>query len=156
MYGAGCWASNITKNCPVGIACSSSGCGEELIKTLLCKECADVCAESQDGMTALQELLQNKFLASPRLSCTDAKQGGIILLKCQIDLSSEFPKMKVDFSWAHTTQTMGVGYMAVQDQTPEFQLSRLEAADVPGCAIQSRGIVLTQELSRLQEKNNSS
>jgi taspase (threonine aspartase 1) len=25
MYGAGCWASNITQNCPVGVACSSSG-----------------------------------------------------------------------------------------------------------------------------------
>ena len=25
MYGAGCWAGNSTKNCPVTIACSSSG-----------------------------------------------------------------------------------------------------------------------------------
>ena len=25
MFGAGCWAENITKDCPVGIACSSSG-----------------------------------------------------------------------------------------------------------------------------------
>ena len=28
-------------------------------------------------------------------------------------------EMKVDFSWAHTTQTMAVGYMALRDQTPE-------------------------------------
>ena len=28
-------------------------------------------------------------------------------------------EIKVDFSWAHTTQTMAVGYMALGDQTPE-------------------------------------
>ena len=27
-------------------------------------------------------------------------------------------EMKVDFSWAHTTQSMAVGYMTIQDQTP--------------------------------------
>ena len=80
------------------------------------------------------------ILDSPRLVCSDAKLGGIILLKCEIEglffsksefvllhccvivdifLYTDLGKMKVDFSWAHTTSTMAVGYMALRDETPQ-------------------------------------
>ena len=34
-------------------------------------------------------------------------------------ISIDSGKMKVDFSWAHTTKTMAVGYMALRNQTPQ-------------------------------------
>ncbi|XP_028398678.1 threonine aspartase 1-like isoform X2 [Dendronephthya gigantea] len=150
IYGSGCWAVTMTEDTPVGIACSSSGCGEELIKTLLCKECADLCTDScidKNGTAVLEELLQKKFLDSLRLSRTNEKSAGIILLKCKINNTQDSRQMLVDFSWGHTTRTMAVGYMGARDEKPKFDLTRLETDNSPRRSVLVQGIVQTQELS---------
>ena len=63
------------------------------------------------------------LLGCPRVSCVNEKFAGIILLKCQTDSTRvDCEKVKVDFSWAHTTRTMAVGYMSVGDKTPRSVL----------------------------------
>ncbi|XP_046849487.1 threonine aspartase 1-like isoform X2 [Xenia sp. Carnegie-2017] len=140
IYGSGCWASNAIKNSP--IACSSSGCGEELIKTSLCKECWQLCTTSKtDGVSILQELLKKKFIESPFLCENDDKQAGIILLKSRFNKEPEKQSLEIDFSWGHTTRSMAVGCMAVTDRMPQFFVSRLKKEKSGGSLIHTQSIV---------------
>ncbi|XP_038072917.1 threonine aspartase 1-like [Patiria miniata] len=133
-YGCGCWAQNRNNDGKPSVACSTSGCGEHLVKTLLAKECCDSLLQSDDGAAmAIQRVFTERFLESPFLASVDEKLGGALVLSHCLDDG-------VELVWAHTTETMCLGYMSTNSSTPKFQLSSLPTSAVPGKSLHIQGI----------------
>ncbi|XP_071784496.1 threonine aspartase 1-like isoform X1 [Asterias amurensis] len=132
-YGCGCWAQTGRGTVP-SVACSTSGCGEHLIRTLLAKECCDGVLQS-DGCTTIgiQRVFKEKFLESPFLASVDAKLGGALTL-------SHNPDEGVELVWAHTTESMCLAYMSPNSKAPKFQISRLPTSSTAGKSLQIQGI----------------
>ncbi|XP_022091254.1 threonine aspartase 1-like isoform X2 [Acanthaster planci] len=138
MYGCGCWAQNGTKDDRPSVACSTSGCGEHLMKTLLAKECCRSVLGSGDcSAMAVQRTFREGFIESPFLASVDEKLGGALVLSHHHDEG-------VELVWAHTTETMCLGYMSSVSSTPKFQLSSLPASATSGKSLQVQGVNFKQ------------
>ncbi|KAI9268698.1 nucleophile aminohydrolase [Sporodiniella umbellata] len=61
VYGCGCWAQNETYDSP-GIACSTTGTGEQIMKTMLTYKCAERLKNEEDVQSAIAETLKKDFL----------------------------------------------------------------------------------------------
>uniref|UniRef100_A0A8C4NB21 Taspase, threonine aspartase, 1 n=1 Tax=Eptatretus burgeri TaxID=7764 RepID=A0A8C4NB21_EPTBU len=82
VYGCGCWAERANGTNAFSSASSTSGCGEQLVRTMLARECT--CAmQKEDAHQAILETMQNKFIYSPFLTADDSVLGGVIVLRCQ-------------------------------------------------------------------------
>ncbi|XP_064599584.1 LOW QUALITY PROTEIN: threonine aspartase 1-like [Liolophura sinensis] len=84
VYGAGCWAESKTPLSP-GVAVSTSGCGEHLMRTLLARECAQALHSTDIVPVALSQTFVNKFLGSKFLQNVSEKLGGVIVMKHQTE-----------------------------------------------------------------------
>ncbi|KAL1921539.1 uncharacterized protein VTP21DRAFT_11255 [Calcarisporiella thermophila] len=122
MYGGGCWAQNWREGFPA-IACSTTGTGEQLMKTLFAKSCADSVlqhnAADGDVHRGLETAL-TAFLHSPALRQDEEKNSGVILLKTESIRGIH----RTEFWYAHTTPSMGVGYMSSRSTNPTTLVSR--------------------------------
>ncbi|GJJ78188.1 taspase, threonine aspartase, 1 [Entomortierella parvispora] len=148
LFGAGCWAqdaspsSEPTAPSSHGFACSMTGAGEQICKTLLARACADIFLQedSLPVQEAAEFVLDKKFLKSPLLRSYPEKQAGFIAVRVEPPSSEDSTSgpqlsgpqplgpLRAEFVFAHTTQTMGVAYMSTQDSKPTATLSR-RAAD---------------------------
>ncbi|XP_056147901.1 threonine aspartase 1 [Lampris incognitus] len=141
-YGCGCWAENGCNMNPYSTAVSTSGCGEHLIRTMLARECS-AAMQSEDAHQALLEAMQNKFISSPFLAGEDRVLGGVIVLRCcrcaEAEPSQDIQAILVEFLWSHTTESMCVGYMSVQDSKAKTHISRLPPGAVPGQSLAIEG-----------------
>ncbi|KAG0050579.1 taspase, threonine aspartase, 1 [Gryganskiella cystojenkinii] len=99
-----------------GFACSMTGAGEQICKTLLARTCADVFLkdDSTPGQEAAEELLESKFLKSPFLRSYAERHAGFIAIRVEplrSSPSSGSPSsLRAEFVFAHTTKTM-VGFL---------------------------------------------
>lgn len=59
LYGCGCWAEN---DGGTGVATTTSGCGEHLVKTMLARECAENLKNLDEPVQSLISCFQNKFI----------------------------------------------------------------------------------------------
>ncbi|KAI7855968.1 threonine aspartase 1-like protein [Circinella umbellata] len=105
MYGCGCWAKNATKNEP-GIACSTSGTGEQIIRTRITTECVEQLIKEDDIPSCMNRILRKTFLQSPYLQMYEEKS------------------VDIEFSYAHTTNSMGIGCMSGESKKPKTFISR--------------------------------
>uniref|UniRef100_A0A8C8DZE5 Threonine aspartase 1 n=1 Tax=Oryzias sinensis TaxID=183150 RepID=A0A8C8DZE5_9TELE len=141
-YGCGCWAENARNVNSYSTAVSTSGCGEHLIRTMLARECS-AAMQSEDAHQALLEAMQNKFISSPFLASEDRVLGGVIVLRCctclEAQSSQNIQGKLVEFLWSHTTESMCVGYMSVQDSKAKTHISRLPSGTVPGQSLAIEG-----------------
>ncbi|XP_014672900.1 PREDICTED: threonine aspartase 1-like isoform X1 [Priapulus caudatus] len=121
LYGCGCWAQNADDGLP-GVGVATTGCGEQLVKTLFARELATAVISKETISDATSHAFQNNFLGSPFLKDVQEKQGGALILKyCLSGGSVE----DVECIWAYTTDSMCVGYMSSRDSKPKTHLSRL-------------------------------
>lgn len=69
IYGCGCWAENdLDSGLAVGV--STSGCGEQLVKTLFARECADCLKYNvNEPAAALGGAFTDKFLGTRAPDC---------------------------------------------------------------------------------------
>lgn len=64
MFGCGCWAMNKFNNDECGIAVTTSGCGEHIMRTLLAREIANAMKTSADvSCLTLNENINKLFLS---------------------------------------------------------------------------------------------
>ncbi|ESO02417.1 hypothetical protein HELRODRAFT_188697 [Helobdella robusta] len=191
MYGCGCWAEN-DENGQCGAAASTSGCGEQLSKTMLAKECvltlkefivekkknkvnnsnnnnddedggdSDDDSDNGDGREklglaeAVNECFMKKFINSPFLKherqplggalvvtvekvlpkpkdfCSDDSNGNWLqaypwnkLRTVEGDIDDDESFFIIELMWAHTTESMCLGYMGTGDKKAKAVLSRL-------------------------------
>ena len=121
MYGCGCWAEN-DRDGNMGVGVSTSGCGEHLTKTILARECGQCLKTQSDPIRAMSDTFHLKFLESPFIKTVDQKLGGALAVKVD---SGDKSRMEVEVLWAHTTDSMCLGYMSTQDHSPKAFISRL-------------------------------
>ncbi|XP_067125243.1 threonine aspartase 1 [Centruroides vittatus] len=119
MYGCGCWAQNSTSPEQPAVAVATSGGGEYLIKTLFARECANYVTNSDNTVTAVQEVFNEKFMNSPFLPNSIQKLAGVIVLK-YIPSNSH-----CELVWAHSTRSMCIGYFSSFSKQPKVTISRL-------------------------------
>uniref|UniRef100_A0A8C7ZAV7 Taspase, threonine aspartase, 1 n=1 Tax=Oryzias sinensis TaxID=183150 RepID=A0A8C7ZAV7_9TELE len=80
---------------------------------------------------------------SPFLASEDRVLGGVIVLRCctclEAQSSQNIQGKLVEFLWSHTTESMCVGYMSVQDSKAKTHISRLPSGTVPGQSLAIEG-----------------
>eukprot|EP00058_Branchiostoma_floridae_P019584 XP_002605074.1 hypothetical protein BRAFLDRAFT_85220 [Branchiostoma floridae] len=134
MYGCGCWA---VQESPLSVACSTTGCGEHIMQTLLGRECAESVMRGEETNRSLDQMLKSKFLHSPFLRNVDKKIGGVILLRCEEVEGASDPAVEV--MWGHTADSMCVGFISTRDDRPQVRMSRLPAGQRSGQAVVTEG-----------------
>ncbi|KAG2196038.1 hypothetical protein INT47_005374, partial [Mucor saturninus] len=82
MYGTGCWAQN-EKEGQAGVACSTTGTGEQIMRTLFTYKCVERISKQEDMKIALVDSFNKDFLESPCLDMYDEKSVGTIALRTQ-------------------------------------------------------------------------
>eukprot|EP00731_Ephydatia_muelleri_P016851 Em0009g1275a len=133
LYGCGCWADNSLAGDTRGVACSTSGVGEYIIKTLLARECCQCVQECPMTAIGLNKAMKQRFLESPLLARVEERLAGVILLNVHVDET-------LDFCWAHTTKNMVLGYARGGDQKPSAIFSTLCTSNVMGKSVQISGV----------------
>ncbi|XP_078610297.1 threonine aspartase 1-like [Branchiostoma floridae x Branchiostoma japonicum] len=134
MYGCGCWA---VQESPLSVACSTTGCGEHIMQTLMARECSESVLRGEDTNRSLDQTLKSKFLHSPFLRNVDKKIGGVILLRCEEVEGESDPAVEV--MWGHTADSMCVGFISTRDDRPQVRMSRLPAGQRSGQAVVTEG-----------------
>ncbi|KAI8375349.1 threonine aspartase 1-like protein [Choanephora cucurbitarum] len=119
IYGSGCWAQNETDQLP-GIACSTTGTGEQIMRTMFTYKCADRLSKEQDIQEAMIKTLTEDFLESPLLQIYHKKSVGTIALRKQ----KVKEKARIEFWYGHVTDDMGIGYMSETFAKPKTFISR--------------------------------
>ncbi|KAL1138650.1 hypothetical protein AAG570_008712, partial [Ranatra chinensis] len=111
VYGCGCWAENSRVEKEWGVAVTVSGCGEDLIKTCLAKETALALKQCSCPTIALNDTIRHRFLESPFIGSDSQKLCGVIGVQTSGNSG--------EFVWAHTTESMGIGYMTTEQVKPK-------------------------------------
>ncbi|KAF9152941.1 taspase, threonine aspartase, 1 [Linnemannia schmuckeri] len=122
LFGAGCWAQDATEDTD-GFACSLTGAGEQIAKTLLARTCMETCLLHDDLFEAAHEVL-NRFMKSPLLRRYPEKHAGWIAVRVDRDSDADGGVRRAEMVFAHTTRTMGIGYMSAQDRKPTTIMSK--------------------------------
>jgi len=131
-YGCGCWAET-RKEADAGVAVSTTGRGEQLVKTFFAKELSDAALDSNNLTLAVSKTFNDKLLNSRFLTRDSTKQGGALVLYYKEGVG--------ELTWAHTTSSMCVGYLTVNaDSKPVSVISRLPDKSTEGCALHMQGI----------------
>ncbi|KAF6204706.1 hypothetical protein GE061_018867 [Apolygus lucorum] len=126
VVGAGCWAEG-----PVAV--TVSGNGEDLLRTSLCKEVAKAIISSNDLASTLVQTITKLFLESRYLTMGSSKLCGVLAVK-------KDPEGGGELAWAHTTQSMAVGFISSNFSSPKFQISRLPKSVAPGSSVNVQGV----------------
>ncbi|OAD58864.1 Threonine aspartase 1 [Eufriesea mexicana] len=125
MWGCGTWAH---KN-KYSIGTSTSGCGEHLIRTLLARTVAEAISDSSCPITNLYHSMKTDFIDSKFLYDLEQKLGGVIAIRYA-------PQEGLgDFLWSHSTNSMIIGYMNSNEQTPMSHMAVLPSHEVGKKAI---------------------
>lgn len=104
VFGSGCWAQNSSDRDKPSIACSVSGVGEYLMKTLFARECYQAMYDKHDVISALPDVFKERFLESPYLKNAPSKLAGVLTVK-------HYASDNVcELAWAHNTRTMILGF----------------------------------------------
>ncbi|KAI8975673.1 threonine aspartase 1-like protein [Mycotypha africana] len=119
MYGAGCWAQN-EKNDTPGIACSTTGTGEQIMRTMFTHKCVERLIKEDNIQTAITDALRHDFLGSSFLTSYDKLSVGTIALRSQKSNN----KTRIEFWYGHVTEDMGIGYMSGTYTKPKTFVSR--------------------------------
>lgn len=67
MYGNGCWAQNGKDGQP-GVACSTTGTGEQIMRTMFTYKCVERLLKEDDIQTAINDALKKDFLRKQNIS----------------------------------------------------------------------------------------
>ncbi|KAG0026199.1 taspase, threonine aspartase, 1 [Podila clonocystis] len=110
LFGAGCWAQDPTHE-TAGFACSVTGAGEQITKTLLAKSCVEQLVDDDDTASAAQRVL-DRFIASPLLRSYKERHAGFVAFKIDpievslLEESAQHRSIRGEFVYGHTTPTM--------------------------------------------------
>lgn len=117
-FGCGCWAQtyNMSTDEECSVAASTSGCGEDLMRVFLAKQCCDAIASMSDPLDAINAVFKEQFLESPLLGDVSEKLGGAVVVK--------YERGNLELSLAHTTHSFIVAHQTTQQAKPKFTVSR--------------------------------
>ncbi|KAJ3195979.1 taspase, threonine aspartase, 1 [Irineochytrium annulatum] len=148
-FGAGVWAQNPgfatyldvdacgddPDTSTVGVGCSLSGTGEQIMKTLLAREIAlAVAAPDVDPSEALRSAM-TKFESHPFLTRFRSRDAGAAVVRVTRELggggnlthrdgTDVANRFRTEVWFAHTTEAMAVGWWAEGEKRPRTKISR--------------------------------
>ncbi|XP_058057977.1 threonine aspartase 1 [Anopheles bellator] len=117
-YGAGVWAM-MNETTSMSAASCTTGNGEYLMKTLFAKELVDDLISCNCPITSQHLTYKQKLLESPFLSKIDTVLAG------SLSVIYNTASGDGDLLWAHTTNSMCIGYMSTRQKKPKFVISKL-------------------------------
>ncbi|KAJ3057347.1 taspase, threonine aspartase, 1 [Rhizophlyctis rosea] len=152
-YGAGVWALNPNNDISpqIGIGISVSGTGEQIMRTLVAKDCAEVLNDpaltTTDVPNFLRRFVEEHFLKQKVLGRYDERNVGFIVLRVdpggggeegteeemedgtKVDEvenadTNSGESVSCEIWYAHTTQSFSVGWMSAGDRKPTVKMSR--------------------------------
>ena len=136
MFGCGCWTECYQLNSIQNkestssnllVACSATGTGEQLIYSMMAKECCTaliqdtLSSDSKEISQVVDNFMKTKFLQEKE----EKKYGGLIALRFHPDSHC------LDFVWSHSTgkylceylfndsESMGIAFMSDCDSEPQ-------------------------------------
>uniref|UniRef100_A0A182SMD9 Uncharacterized protein n=1 Tax=Anopheles maculatus TaxID=74869 RepID=A0A182SMD9_9DIPT len=116
-YGAGCWAL-MDENTSMSAASCTTGNGEYLMKTLFAKELVDDLIGCNCPITSQHMTYKKKLLESPFLSKQKAIHAG------SLSIIYNTASGDGDLLWAHTTNSMCIGFMSTKQKKPKVRSGR--------------------------------
>ncbi|XP_044261710.1 threonine aspartase 1 [Tribolium madens] len=134
VYASGVWADSFSRDTENSVAVCTSGCGEHLMRTQLAKEIAEEVKSSACPTVGLSQAITDKFLNSRFLRNVSAKLCGALVL--HIDNKTGDSAVL----WAHTTESMSIGFMKCGDENPKALISELPAGVSVGTKVNVSGI----------------
>lgn len=140
MYGAGCWAHNWKSDKKTGVAITTSGSGEHLMRTLFAQKCAECVQTQESGSLGVSVAFRDHFLESDYLAGIQQKLGGVLALRLDKDEESA---MMLEVIWGHTTDSMCIGYWDGQRNKPKVLVSRLPENSEAGKSFKMEGKVFS-------------
>eukprot|EP00118_Oscarella_pearsei_P011321 m.75280 g.75280 ORF g.75280 m.75280 type:complete len:365 (+) comp35936_c0_seq6:118-1212(+) len=118
VFGCGCWAD---AKSDLSVACSTTGVGEQLIKTMLAMRCCEALQQRDrdDTIETVRKCFRQNYQESSFLSSVpaDEKQAGLISLQYYDGMA--------ELLWAHSAHSMCIGYMSSKDPKPKTLLSSM-------------------------------
>lgn len=118
------------------VAVTTTGVGEELLQTQLAsavsKSMHSCAAAPLDMVPALEHLI----LRAEQLPDYARRESGLIALRAQRDSEQG---MRIDFVFAHSTPSLGLGYLASTESSPTVLMSRMAADKSSGTSVLVEG-----------------
>ncbi|GBE81113.1 nucleophile aminohydrolase [Sparassis latifolia] len=128
VYGAGCWAKDRENGeGPRGVACSVSGTGEHIIRSMLAKTLGDAVAASDDDTHSVVERVLGEFYKDCERRGEQSPQAGVLLL---VKERSDSRTVAARLWCAFTTETMAVAYASSLDPKPRALVLRHQRAEL--------------------------
>lgn len=134
VYASGVWADNYDPENENSVAICTSGCGEHLIKTQLAKSVAEDVKNCNCITTGLSESITRNFLSTDQillfffayLSVPDSRFLNNIPSKLcgALVLHSDNKTKDLSLLWAHTTETMSIGFMR-SNENPKVSVTKI-------------------------------
>lgn len=124
-FGAGCYANTCAKNdkgqlSKFAVAASTTGNGEELVKTQLASECCRT-LELHDGLDIMISTFGDEHvIASKKLGPRARREAGLIAFRANTIKGVK----TLHFVHGHSTNSMGIGYFSDKDDEPKCQVFR--------------------------------
>ncbi|XP_065199987.1 threonine aspartase 1 [Planococcus citri] len=136
MYGCGCWAEDGSQG-NAGVAVTTSGCGEHIMKAMLARDIAGVMSKPTTmPCVTLNESMNKCFLESNFLRNIDEKLCGMLVIRWNGEDG--------EFLWAHTTPALCIGYMNTNSKKAKSRLSCLPATAQAGKTVVVEGISMSE------------
>ncbi|EGN99669.1 hypothetical protein SERLA73DRAFT_179800 [Serpula lacrymans var. lacrymans S7.3] len=120
-FGSGCWAHQSEDG---GMACSITGTGEYIVRTMLARSLGEALRKPADVDTheVLQQVLVDQFWVPIHERGEPTPNAGVLLLTKEIDDGQAIPRL-----WcAFTTETMAIAYASSEpgDTSPKSSILR--------------------------------
>ncbi|XP_055597101.1 threonine aspartase 1 [Uranotaenia lowii] len=119
-YGAGCWAV-MDESSSMSAATCTTGNGEYLMKTLFARELVEDLISCDCPITSQHETYKGKLFNSPFLSKKTEIHAGSLSILYNTSTGDG------DLLWAHTTNSMCLGFQSTKNKRPKFVFSKLPA-----------------------------
>ncbi|KTW28839.1 hypothetical protein T552_01468 [Pneumocystis carinii B80] len=116
---AGTWVEMNENGTGVAVICSGSG--EQIIATSLAKKCCERILMGKDLLKSVKNCIKKDFLSS-RIIQGHTPFAGLVAVKVEL-LQNTY---MIDFLFAHSTPSMGVGYMFSNDTKSKAEISENE------------------------------
>ena len=123
MFGCGCWAEDLDGG--GGVAIAASGCGEQLMQTMLVRECARKIVNEAAHMplcSCVQASFSEFMTSLPTLWGRTDRNAGLLVLHHEKEIESG--GRGVELVWTHSTPTMCLGYHTSSQRKPVTVISR--------------------------------
>lgn len=133
-FGSGCFAHH-DPAASRSVAVSTSGVGEELIKTQLAAHCGMqlLQAESHAALDVVERSVSSGYLNSPMLGPRARREAGLIAIRVEPAPAGPQPSGSdgniIELVFAHSSASLAVSYMG-GDSKPRFRISRQHPDEV--------------------------